>query len=39
LFGSNSDTHESILIIFGINFTEKVGSQKTGLLYFPTWSN
>jgi len=29
--------HESILIIFGTNVTEKVGNQK--ILYFPTASN
>jgi len=30
----NFDIHESILIIYGVNVTEKVGNQK--LLYFPT---
>jgi len=33
----NSDIHESILIIFGTNITEKVGNQT--VLYFPTSPN
>jgi len=33
----NSDTHESILIIFVTNVTKKVGSRK--VLYFPTSPN
>jgi len=33
----NSDTHEWILIFFGRNVTDKVGSQKT--LYYATSNN
>jgi len=33
----NSDTHKSILIIFGENVTKKVGNQK--VLYFSTSPN
>jgi len=31
----NSDTHESILIIFGTNVTEKVGNQKIFFIFRP----
>jgi len=33
----NSDMHESILIIFGTNITEKVSNQQ--VLYYPTSPN
>jgi len=33
----SSDTHESILIMFGINFPEKVGNQQ--VFHFPTSPN
>jgi len=33
----NSDIHESILIIFGTNVTDKVGNKT--ILYFPTSPN